>query len=164
MIGRQLRQESLTSSWRSCQRDCRANLRVSTCRPRRSMRPTCAVIQCGPAGTPTRHWPYVCVCHMRDRDCSIAAWRECAGGPKMWPRIEGGHPKFAGGAPLSNIDQSGCPRKKFAEILEDSEFVRHVWSYGAVEDDAFCCDKPPTGQTPVSTANSRRRVKIVREL
>ena len=26
------------------------------------------------------------------------------------------------------------------------------------------CDKPPTGETPVSTANSRRRVKIVREL
>src|SRR6476659_7814845 len=26
------------------------------------------------------------------------------------------------------------------------------------------CDKPPTGQTPVSTANTRRRVKFVREL
>jgi hypothetical protein len=39
-------------------------------------------------------------------------------------RESGGGAGFCWGAPLSHMDQSGCSRKKFAEILGDSEFVR----------------------------------------
>jgi hypothetical protein len=56
------------------------------------------------------------------------------------------------GAPLSHIDQSGYWREKFAEILEDSDFVWHGCGHGAAGG-VFCdatkqelskssCDKP----------------------
>ena len=51
---------------------------------------------------------------------AAAAWHNCEGGPKVWPRIEGGHPKFAGGAGLAYRDLLGCWRKifrKFSEFL-----------------------------------------------
>ena len=79
------------------------------------MRPTCAVIQCGP----TRHahaalasmYPFVM--------CAIgtapsAAWRDCAGGPNVWPRIEGGTPSLPGGR-VSPIWISRGVGEKFLE-------------------------------------------------
>jgi hypothetical protein len=61
---------------------------------------------------------------------------------------------FCRGASLSHMDQSGCLRKKFAEILEN---FRDLADTDGAVGGAFCyATNRATGQTPLWTANSRK--------
>ena len=64
-------------------------------------------------------------------------------------------------APLAQIDLSGCWRKKFRNF---GDFRNLADTNGAVGGAFRYATNRATGQTPVSTANTRRRGKIVGEL
>ena len=81
----------------------------------------------------------------------------------IWALRKRGGAGFCPGGALSHMDQSGCSRKNFAEILGDSEFVQHVCSHGAVGD-VFCYATsrlPARHQYRLQIAQG---VRIVREL
>ena len=50
-----------------------------------------------PDQAPHAGLPCICVCHVRDRDCSICGVARLCGGPNVLPRIEGGTPSLLGG-------------------------------------------------------------------
>ena len=74
----------------------------------------------------------------------------------------GGGRVLPGGASLP-YRSVGVLRKKFAEILEDFGICPARMQPRCSGRRLLLCDKPPTGQAPVSTANSTRRVRIVRQ-